>query len=189
MDPHMHNPQNTSDPELRRETRENRQISSTNGARKRSRSSSTPPDSRLIHDNNMRQRTGFSPISVGQSLITVGRPPSTQSTVKRDPRPRRNSVSHPPAPTHGQMSISSPADRPVIPGVTTDVAHVPNRLRKVSYQRPSILFYHRHEPHYGFTNFSDHPVVYQDKKYPTSEHLFQSLKVCGILHRAFGLII
>lgn len=185
----MHSPQNATDPELRRETRESRPISSTNGARKRSRSSSTPPDNKLTHENSTRQRTGLSPISVGQGLITVGKPPATQSAVKPDPRPRRNSVSHPPAPTHGRMSISSPADRPVIPGVTTDVAHVPNRLRKASYQRPSILFYHRHQPHYGFTNFSDHPVVYQDREYPTSEHLFQSLKVCGITRRAFGLII
>jgi len=42
--------------------------------------------------------------------------------------------------------------------------------------RPRILFYHRHDPHYGFTNFSAHPVVYRDKRYPTSEHLFQSFK-------------
>lgn len=43
--------------------------------------------------------------------------------------------------------------------------------------RHRILFYHRHDPHYGFTNFSAHPVVYQGKRYPTSEHLFQSFKV------------
>lgn len=43
--------------------------------------------------------------------------------------------------------------------------------------RPKILFYHRHDPHYGFTNFSPHPVVYKGKRYPTSEHLFQSFKV------------
>ncbi|KAF8183440.1 hypothetical protein BJ912DRAFT_551949 [Pholiota molesta] len=39
-----------------------------------------------------------------------------------------------------------------------------------------ILFYHKDDPHYGFTNFSPHPVVYNGKKYPTSEHLFQSFK-------------
>jgi len=42
-----------------------------------------------------------------------------------------------------------------------------------------ILFYHRHDPHYGFTNFSPHPVVFNGKKYPTSEHLFQSFKFQG----------
>lgn len=40
-----------------------------------------------------------------------------------------------------------------------------------------ILFYHKHDPHYGFTNFSAHPVMYKGKRYPTSEHLFQSFKV------------
>ena len=44
-------------------------------------------------------------------------------------------------------------------------------------QQPPILFYHKHEPHYGFTNFSPHEVVYKGKVYPTSEHLFQSFKV------------
>jgi ribA/ribD-fused uncharacterized protein len=38
------------------------------------------------------------------------------------------------------------------------------------------LFYNRHEPHYGFTNFSNHPVKFKDKVYPTSEHLFQAIK-------------
>ncbi|KXN81214.1 Swarming motility protein YbiA [Leucoagaricus sp. SymC.cos] len=42
--------------------------------------------------------------------------------------------------------------------------------------RPRILFYHKHDPHYGFTNFSPHPVHYNGKVYPTSEHLFQSFK-------------
>lgn len=40
-----------------------------------------------------------------------------------------------------------------------------------------ILFYHAHDPYYGFTNFSPDPVEYGGKSYPTSEHLFQSLKV------------
>ncbi|KAG5642903.1 hypothetical protein DXG03_001910 [Asterophora parasitica] len=42
--------------------------------------------------------------------------------------------------------------------------------------RQRVLFYHKHDPHYGFTNFSEHPVVYKGKTYPTSEHLFQSFK-------------
>ncbi|KAJ3732656.1 hypothetical protein DFJ43DRAFT_1154051 [Lentinula guzmanii] len=51
--------------------------------------------------------------------------------------------------------------------------------------RPRILFYHKHNPHYGFTNFSRHSVDYMGKRYPTSEHLFQSFKACaeGPRHR------
>lgn len=45
--------------------------------------------------------------------------------------------------------------------------------------RHRILFYHRGDPYYGFTNFSPHPVLYQGKIYPTSEHLFQSFKFQG----------
>jgi hypothetical protein len=43
--------------------------------------------------------------------------------------------------------------------------------------RARVLFYNKSDPHYGFTNFSAHPVVYDNKRYPTSEHLFQSFKV------------
>ena len=43
--------------------------------------------------------------------------------------------------------------------------------------RQPVLFYHKHDPYYGFTNFSPYPVNYKGKKYPTSEHLFQSFKV------------
>ncbi|KAJ7234207.1 hypothetical protein B0H12DRAFT_164079 [Mycena haematopus] len=42
--------------------------------------------------------------------------------------------------------------------------------------RSRVLFYHKTDPHYGFTNFSSHPVFYDNKRYPTSEHLFQSFK-------------
>ena len=60
-----------------------------------------------------------------------------------------------------------------------------------------ILFYDRQRPYYGFTNFSNHPVKYDGKTYPTSEHLFQSFKVssffCLILnfdenHHSFKII-
>ncbi|KAF8630180.1 hypothetical protein AX15_003059 [Amanita polypyramis BW_CC] len=39
-----------------------------------------------------------------------------------------------------------------------------------------IHFYDKDKPHYGFTNFSEHPIKYRGQMYPTSEHLFQSLK-------------
>jgi len=40
----------------------------------------------------------------------------------------------------------------------------------------TIYFYERDMPYFGFTNFSDHLVEYKNKKYPTSEHLFQAYK-------------
>ncbi|KAF8141843.1 hypothetical protein EV363DRAFT_1392251 [Boletus edulis] len=49
---------------------------------------------------------------------------------------------------------------------------------KGGVQQPAkrILFYHVRDPYYGFTNFSPDVVEYRGKQYPTSEHLFQSLK-------------
>ncbi|OAX41488.1 DUF1768-domain-containing protein [Rhizopogon vinicolor AM-OR11-026] len=43
-------------------------------------------------------------------------------------------------------------------------------------RRERILFYDKNKPFYEFTNFSPHNVIYGDKRYPTSEHLFQSFK-------------
>ena len=111
-------------------------------------------------------------------------------------RVRRSSdVGHPtstPAPALRRMSISSPADSsPVIPGITTAGGMgIRNLLRKNPPSRPKILFYNKDEPYYGFTNFSPHPVVYRGKTYPTSEHLFQSLKVgVGVLLYLLPLLI
>ncbi|KAJ6495952.1 DUF1768-domain-containing protein [Mycena vulgaris] len=43
--------------------------------------------------------------------------------------------------------------------------------------RPRILVQPRKtDPYYGFTNSSAHPVKYNGKVYPTSEHLFQAFK-------------
>lgn len=72
--------------------------------------------------------------------------------------------------------------RPGVKGVGTlspPLPDIPRRSSpvKTSPIRPRILFYHKHDPHYGFTNFSSHPVIYNGRKYPTSEHLFQSFKV------------
>lgn len=62
--------------------------------------------------------------------------------------------------------------------MTRSVGTLPESPRRSPVQaRRKILFYHKNDPYYGFTNFSAHPVIYRGKRYPTSEHLFQSLKV------------
>lgn len=87
-----------------------------------------------------------------------------------------------PAPRPAYSTPSSPSDLPVIPGFSpSEGMGFRNLLRKNSRSRPKIFFYHKHEPYYGFTNFSPHPVTYGGKGYPTSEHLFQALKVSGEL--------
>ena len=72
---------------------------------------------------------------------------------------------------------SSPTEPPVIPRFTTPEGMGFWNLFGRSSRDPPIRFYKKHEPYYEFTNFSPHPVVYQGKRYPTSEHLFQALKV------------
>ena len=104
-------------------------------------------------------------------------------------RGRRSSdAKHPtptPAPASRRVSTPSPADSPpVIPGITTAGGMgLRNLLRKRPRNRRKILFYNKDEPHYGFTNFSPHSVMYHGKRYPTSEHLFQSFKVGGMILR------
>ncbi|KAJ7757694.1 hypothetical protein DFH07DRAFT_742103 [Mycena maculata] len=104
-----------------------------------------------------------------------------------------------------RIRLKSVADRPVVfcPEIepkSADIVEVPRRAstyrqrdsradmaalrapippRRISPRTPTrarILFYHKNDPHYGFTNFSSHPVFYDNKRYPTSEHLFQSFK-------------
>lgn len=41
---------------------------------------------------------------------------------------------------------------------------------------PPIYFFHQNLPYYQFTNFAIYNVRYQDKIYPTAEHLFQAMK-------------
>ena len=42
-----------------------------------------------------------------------------------------------------------------------------------------IKFYHRHEPYYEFTNFSQYPIQLDGKQWPTTEHYFQAQKFIG----------
>ena len=122
-----------------------------------------------------------------QVVVRGGEPRDTQGQREGDRRGRgrRSSDAKPPpstpAPAPRRMPTPAPADSPpVIPGVTTTSGMgLRNLLRKKSPNRPKILFYDKDDPHYGFTNFSPHPVMYRRKRYPTSEHLFQSFKVCG----------
>ena len=86
---------------------------------------------------------------------------------------------HTPAPAPRRMFTPPVVDSPsIVPRViTSGGTGWRNVLRKNSRGRPKILFYNKNEPYYGFTNFSPHPVMYNGKRYPTSEHLFQSFKV------------
>lgn len=54
-------------------------------------------------------------------------------------------------------------------------AHRDHPSRK-GHTTGEIKFYDRNAPYYEFTNFAYCPVSYEGKSYPTSEHLFQSLK-------------
>lgn len=83
--------------------------------------------------------------------------------------------------SRSSMILKSPNDSNSSPDTPT-----PHRGSPRTPTRHRILFYHRHDPHYGFTNFSPHPVMYQGKRYPTSEHLFQSFKVCFLTFTAYN---
>jgi predicted NAD-dependent protein-ADP-ribosyltransferase YbiA (DUF1768 family) len=90
-----------------------------------------------------------------------------------------------------QSAVSAPvlgSSSHPFPKMDKDVDH--NSPKPVKTRSPSsspvvpsgrILFYNKHEPYYGFTNFSPHAVYYHNKSYPTSEHLFQSLKVVSLV--------
>ncbi|KAG0692706.1 hypothetical protein DFH29DRAFT_817226 [Suillus ampliporus] len=73
---------------------------------------------------------------------------------------------------HSPHASPSPQSSPL-----TTTRPTPLSSTALSNGKPEkILFYHVHDPYYGFTNFSPDPIEYNGKTYPTSEHLFQSLK-------------
>jgi len=53
----------------------------------------------------------------------------------------------------------------------------PPRQPLESRKPTEIRFHDSDKPYYEFTSYSPHPIRYNNKDYPTSEHLFQSLKV------------
>ena len=59
--------------------------------------------------------------------------------------------------------------------------HLPSHEAQDGASRPPspspIRFYDQDKPYYSFTNFSPDPVYFNQHRYPTSEHLFQALKV------------
>lgn len=164
--------------------------------RPRVRSNSTP-DKRLStsshtaatsidhHKNQDRKTWSAGPASpvVRGAPSPVQRSPSTAARNQSQTNLQlHRSVSNSPSTPTNRQRTSSTLSTHTAPTISRRYSrssqHLPTR------QRP-ILFYHKHEPHYGFTNFSNHGVKYAEKVYPTSEHLFQSLKVCFIFPQAF----
>lgn len=85
----------------------------------------------------------------------------------------------PPRTPHGPYPSRASAPRPSTspqPSPLTTRPTPPSSTTLSNGKPNKILFYHAHDPYYGFTNFSSDPIEYNGKKYPTSEHLFQSLK-------------
>lgn len=138
------------------------------------------------------RRTAYDPSSLPRGIARVpsrirSRSKSLQENLRRT---LNTAVGRSPRQTdYPQSAVSAPplgsSSQPFPSKVERDVSH--NSPTKTTKMRPPstspllphgrILFYHKHEPYYGFTNFSPHAVYYHNKSYPTSEHLFQSLKV------------
>ena len=161
-------------------------------SRQRARSNSTPDkrlsvsghtvvanvDQRKNQDRNTWSAGSASPI-VQRSPSTLQRSPSVagRSQSQANLQIHRSPSTSPTTPiniqrTPSNLSTYTPSTHSK--RFSKSLQHSPTSTRN----RP-ILFYHKHEPHYGFTNFSNHAVKYEGRVYPTSEHLFQSLKVCA----------
>ncbi|KAI6125096.1 DUF1768-domain-containing protein [Pisolithus croceorrhizus] len=82
----------------------------------------------------------------------------------------------PPSPLSSNFSQDDDGDTDypplTAPLVPTGASIAPFKTR----HHPSVYFYTKGAAFYEFTNFSPHPVYYKGKRYPTSEHLFQSFK-------------
>lgn len=82
------------------------------------------------------------------------------------------------SPTNKLQKMDRTRSRDASPRISGESRPSHEYTRRASIRPPApIFFYDKDEPYYGFTNFSSHQVKYQGKVYPTSEHLFQCLKV------------
>ncbi|KAF8808607.1 DUF1768-domain-containing protein [Phlegmacium glaucopus] len=153
--------------------------------------------SRTIHIPSDVDPSQWDPHMLNTILTLAGVPESEQDRITEQPIRRTKShadgqgaLSPDPLDTierkHESVSRSS-VYRAQCPGIKSAPLHPSDNpaLRdnsphgstsKPSSARTRILFYRKDDPYYGFTNFSPHPVIYNGRKYPTSEHLFQSFK-------------
>lgn len=134
--------------------------------------SEVPPsqwDSRNLGSLFSQTNSGGQPMRRTRSKV------QTEYVITEDTPDSASSEPHSaPAILSPQRSRRSAPPSPIPPSPTPSAFRGP---------RPRILFYHKQDPYYGFTNFSPHPVKYKGKVYPTSEHLFQSFKACYLLFR------
>lgn len=154
-----------------------------NRLKKHPRSSSIPAENRSNQDLTFRRPTTPPGRSIKSPPGPLARRHTTDDT---DDQTQTQSILE--AARHlwkGRRSHSDPqpkGHRSLTSGSTTSVSTpqiTPIIIRQPAADltgRHKILFYHKHEPYYGFTNFSSHVVMFEGKKYPTSEHLFQSFK-------------
>lgn len=135
-------------------------------------------DSDNSSQRSVRQRRRESRQLLTQA--TSGSPPPYAQPVLSPPHHSASPNDGSDPETNPAQSTSRQRRRQSVQPLNHIVHAAPAQLAPHTTVRPRILFYHRHDAHYGFTNFSPHPVMYQGKKYPTSEHLFQSFKVTYI---------
>jgi len=148
-----------------------------------SRQAQHPSPQTPIHSNPSLslQENGNSTMMPQPHILTKSRPAS-RSTVSLVPVKRvAPPVEDSPRQARRRVQSFSNQKQPVMSKANSSwpqisaARHVEQQLSRSPIKR-RILFYHKHQPYYGFTNFSSHPVKYKGKQYPTSEHLFQSFK-------------
>lgn len=139
-----------------------------------SRVGTTEPQSLRKHDRIKRRFEEDRGYLSDDGKVSV--PHSSLQASKTDTNPvlppRALHASHSSHASPTQHLSSSPHPSPVITHPS------PSSGPTIPSEKPKkILFYHANDPYYGFTNFSSDPIQYNGKTYPTSEHLFQSMKV------------
>jgi hypothetical protein len=66
------------------------------------------------------------------------------------------------------------------PDHSAPVLSAPGPLSLSSRQQREIRFYHQGQPYDEFTNYAPYDVIFQGKRYPTCEHLYQAFKVGSV---------
>jgi hypothetical protein len=138
------------------------------------------PGSILVGGVDTRRRSGNF-VNNRRTRFMPGSPRDTHSDHSGEsPSPNSPRRTESPRSPEVKVALNTPTPLNSAPATPVQREASPQPTRSSPTLPPRILFYHREDPHYGFTNFSPHSVTYKGRKYPTSEHLFQSFKVADV---------
>lgn len=143
---------------------------------------------RTAHPEASRRQSAYPEVERSTSPYSgadYSRPAHPESSYPRTMQPETPRYSQPETSRYSQPETSR-YSQPTHPGADYSRAPHPEVTQQRSAPRPEVVqrpkpkeifLYGAKDPLFEFTNFSARPIMYENKIYPTAEHLYQASKV------------